>query len=191
MSRPPPRDELKEMAAFYALGILSQEEAFVFDKHLADGCEACRTELFSYATVVSNLALAAGEVAPPPGLRQELMTRLARNDRDCFLTVYSGEGDWKPIMEGVLVKPLSVDKATGNVTSLVRMLPGTHLPRHMHEGDEQFFILEGDCYVHGDRLGPGDYHKAEAGSTHESTYTEGGTLFLLVAPESFRILDSA
>jgi quercetin dioxygenase-like cupin family protein len=73
-------------------------------------------------------------------------------------------------------------------TSLVRMLPGTRLPMHRHKGVEQFFVLEGDCHVHDEVLGPGDYHRAEAGSIHESTYTESGTLFLLIAPPDYEII---
>jgi len=76
------------------------------------------------------------------------------------------------------------------MTSLVRMAPGTGLPRHQHLGVEQFLIIEGDCIVHGERLGPGDYHRALSGSVHETTTTENGTTFLLVAPKEYRILES-
>jgi anti-sigma factor ChrR (cupin superfamily) len=68
------------------------------------------------------------------------------------------------------------------------MLPGTSLSVHKHIGIEQFFILEGDCNVAGQNLGPGDYHRAEKGSIHESTYTVNGTLFLLIAPQRYEVL---
>jgi len=92
------------------------------------------------------------------------------------------------VQEGVLLKKLHVDQATGIATSLVRMLPGTALPAHQHIGVEQVFVIEGDCNVAGQKLRSGDYHRAEAGSIHESTYTIEGTLFLLIAPERYELL---
>ena len=71
------------------------------------------------------------------------------------------------------------------------MLPGVALPPHKHLGDEQFYVLEGDCHVRGARLGPGDFHYAAAGSIHESTYTVEGTTFLLIAPAGYEILQTA
>jgi anti-sigma factor ChrR (cupin superfamily) len=70
------------------------------------------------------------------------------------------------------------------------MLPGTRLPAHRHIGAEQFFILEGDCNVHGQSLGPGDFHIAASDTVHESTYTVNGTLFLLIGPRGYEILGS-
>jgi anti-sigma factor ChrR (cupin superfamily) len=109
---------------------------------------------------------------------------------DQLQSILASEGEWREIQEGVSLKKLYMDKATGIATSLVRMLPGTALPVHKHLGVEQFYVIEGDCNVAGQRLGPGDYHRAGAGSTHESTYTIGGTLFLLIAPERYVVLDA-
>ena len=55
MNRLPLHDELIEMAALYALGILAKDEADIFDSHLAEGCEACRSELVSFESLVSDL----------------------------------------------------------------------------------------------------------------------------------------
>ena len=106
------------------------------------------------------------------------------------MSILASEGRWLEMREGVLLKKLHVDQATGIATSLVRMLPGTALPVHQHIGVEQFFVIEGDCNVAGQRLTSGDYHRAEAGSIHESTYTVDGTFFLLIAPERYEVLDA-
>jgi anti-sigma factor ChrR (cupin superfamily) len=71
------------------------------------------------------------------------------------------------------------------------MLPGTSLPAHRHIGAEQLYILEGDCQVHGEVLGPGDFHLAESDTVHESTSTVNGTMFLLIGPQAYEILDQA
>ncbi|HWP45227.1 MAG TPA: cupin domain-containing protein [Blastocatellia bacterium] len=199
MSGTPLHAELIEMAPLYALGVMSEDEARAFADHLAKGCEDCQRELASFEAVVADLGLAAQQIAPPPNLKQELASRLSeigsqevapeRPARGQFISIQADEGEWRAIQEGVLVKLLAIDRATGYVTSLVRMSAGARLPRHLHSGVEQLFILEGDCHIHGERLGPGDYHKAEAGSIHETTYTESGTLFLLIAPERYQVLD--
>lgn len=194
--------QMKELAALHALSALSQFEARAFEQHIAEGCEVCGAELESFEQTVSALAFSAPAAEPASTVRDELIARLRtpdsvrmRNtsrpaDADQFVSILALEGDWREIQEGVRLKKLYVDQRTGIATSLVRMLPGTALPAHQHLGVEQFFVIEGDCNVAGQRLGPGDYHRAEAGSTHETTYTTGGTLFLLIAPERYAVLDA-
>ena len=199
-------DEVVERAALYALGALTQIEAQAFEDHLADGCEVCRGELDEYHFAVEALAVATPDAEPSPALRERLLasiagaqdgeaeaettTRPSPPDAQPFVSMRAGEDGWEQWGEGILYKPLFVDEASGLMTSIVRMSPGTGLPRHQHLGVEQFLILEGDCSVHGERLGPGDYHRALGGSIHETTYTEHGTTFLLVAPKEYRILES-
>ncbi|MEK6284468.1 MAG: cupin domain-containing protein [Acidobacteriota bacterium] len=194
--------EMTDVAALYALGALSQHEARSFEEHLAEGCDACSAELESFAETVRALAFSARDEQPPARVRAELLARLGKftsdqpeesaraGDAKQFVSVLASEGEWRELQNGVLLKKLYVDQAVGVATSLVRMQPGTALPIHQHIGVEQFFIIEGDCNVAGQRLGPGDYHRAEAGSIHQTTYTVDGTLFLLVAPERYEVLDA-
>jgi anti-sigma factor ChrR (cupin superfamily) len=195
-------DQMKEMAALHALSALSQFEARTFEQHIAEGCDACGAELESFEQTVGALAFGAPAAEPSPTVRDELIARLRAPDSvrvgpasrpiaaDQFVSILAFEGEWREIQEGVRLKKLYVDQTTGIATSLVRMLPGTALPAHKHLGAEQFFVIEGDCNVAGQKLGPGDYHRAEADSTHETTYTTGGTLFLLIAPERYAVLDA-
>jgi anti-sigma factor ChrR (cupin superfamily) len=200
-------DEVVERTALYALGALTQVEARAFEDHLADGCEVCRNELDKYQVTVAALAVATADDEPPPAVRHRLLASIGGAqtggktqgdvasapplpDAQAFMSVRVGDDGWEEWDEGILFKPLFVDESSGLMTSLVRMAPGTGLPRHQHLGVEQFLIIEGDCSVHGERLGPGDYHRALGGSVHETTYTENGTTFLLVAPKEYRILES-
>ena len=194
--------QMKELAALHALSALSQFEARAFEQHIADGCDVCGGELESFEQTVSDLAFGVPAAEPSSRVRDELIARLSRPDSvrmgaasrpiaaDQFVSILAFEGEWREIQEGVRLKKLHVDQTTGIATSLVRMLPGTALPVHQHLGVEQFLVIEGDCNVAGQKLGPGDYHRAEAGSTHETTYTTGGTLFLLIAPERYAVLDA-
>ena len=194
--------EMTDVAGLYALGALSQNEARSFEAHLAEGCDICQPELESFEQTVRAVAFSAGEAEPPARVRAELLATVSKwvpeqtgesvptRDLGQFVSILASEGKWRELREGVLLKLLHLDEATGIATSLVRMLPGTALPCHQHIGVEQFLVIEGDCNVAGQKLTPGDYHRAEAGSIHESTYTVDGTLFLLIAPERYEVLDA-
>lgn len=188
-------DQMTDFAAAYALGALTQHETRAFEEHLAEGCRICGAEVESLEVTTSALGLAASEAGPPGNLRAELLMRLngmersARRSQD-FISIRASEGQWQQVQEGVMLKQLYIDHANGIATSLVKMLPGTSLPPHSHAGPEQIYVLEGDCHVRGQRLAAGDYHRAEAGSIHESTYTVNGTMFLIVAPERYEVLNS-
>jgi anti-sigma factor ChrR (cupin superfamily) len=194
-------DEIRELAAAYSLGALEPEEAIAFEAHLAQSCRVCRAELGGFDATVSALALSAVEQQPSFDARPRLFARLnggyAHDEGDLlrpsgsqFLSIRGAEGEWQELCNGVLFKLLYVDDASGLATSLVKMAPGTSLPRHRHRGVEQFFVIEGDCRVQGEKLGPGDFHRAEAGSIHESTYTVDGTMFLLMASEGYEVLEA-
>ena len=191
--------ELEGVAASYALGALSQDEARSFEEHLREGCDVCRAEVEAFGEVVAALSFGVKEESPSPEVREKLQLISDEKDRAGskeqanipaaqLLSIRKDEGDWREVQPGVLIKQMFVDSKTGIATSLVRMMPGTHLPRHRHSEIEQLYILEGDCHVQGEALGPGDFHCAAPGSIHATTYTIGGTLFLLVAPERYEVL---
>jgi anti-sigma-K factor RskA len=74
-------DQIKEQAALYALGSLSQIEARAFEDHLADGCEVCQREVSEFDSVVGVLGLAAPAANPPAHLRETLMASIAKEPR--------------------------------------------------------------------------------------------------------------
>lgn len=203
-----------EMAALYALGALTQHDARAFENLLSDDSGGLAEELAAFQSVSAQLALAAPECVPSPSVRENLLAGIANAQHSIpaileisaaeyhmpfaahdeispVFSLHADEGDWAEIGPGLTTKTLFVDQMRGTVTSLVKMAPGGALPPHRHKGDEQFYVLEGDCNVHGTRLGPGDFHRAAPGSVHESTYTVEGTTFLLVAPADYEILQAA
>lgn len=201
-------EQMQEMAALYVLGALTQHEARAVESYLTESRNGFAEELAAFEAVACELALAATEQAPAPGIRQSLLASIAAESQAAakedlhfpiasshqltqIFSLRSGEGEWREFGPGMSAKTLFVDQPRGIVTSLVRMMPGTSLPPHKHKGDEQFYVLEGDCHVHGSRLGPGDFHRAAPGSVHNSTYTVNGTTFLLIAPADYEVLQSA
>jgi quercetin dioxygenase-like cupin family protein len=94
-------------------------------------------------------------------------------------TVRAGETAWVEIAPFVEVRELHRDELAGMHTSLMRMRPGGVIPAHRHEREEEFIILEGECYIGTHRLVAGDVHIAAVGSWHEQVTTEGGVVVLL------------
>lgn len=71
----PEHETPQDLAAAYALGALSPEEARRFETYLADSPEA-RREVVEYRDVMALLALAGPEAAPSPDLRQRVLSRV-------------------------------------------------------------------------------------------------------------------
>ncbi len=187
-------DRIIEMAALYALGCMSQSEAKAFENHLA-ACEVCQSEVAAFEEVAGNIGLAADESRPDSEVRNLLLASLQNGGVQSepklspeMVSVRIDEGEWSQIEEGMLIKVLSVDAASGLTTSLMKMSPGVRLGPHRHKGVEEIFILEGDCIVNGETLGPGDYHRASPGSIHLTTHTVHGTMFLLRAPMDYEFI---
>lgn len=74
-----------------------------------------------------------------------------------------------------------VDQARNSFTTLVRMAPGAILASHRHADAEESYVLEGEIFVSGVLMHPGDYCRAEAGSLHTGVTTKTGCVFIAVA----------
>lgn len=84
--------EGQEMAALYALGALSQQEARAFDQHLHEGCLACYAELEHFDQVVGVLGSATLPVHPPSYLRDILTVRIEKEAADSARAAESASG---------------------------------------------------------------------------------------------------
>ena len=114
------------------------------------------------------------------GRMRRLIVALAREQPpEGTRTLRASEGAGVEIAPFVEVRELHRDEAAGMHTSLMRMRPGGVIPAHSHEREEQFIILEGECYIGAHRLVAGDVHIAAAGSFHEPVTTESGVVVLL------------
>lgn len=190
-------EEMMERASLYALGALSQWEARAFEDHLSEGCEQCAAELESFEAVTESLALGAAEAEPPAQARSQLLSLAAQEKArirpadspetpsQMLLTLRADEGLWQEVARGISIKHLFTDPRNGMVTTLVSMKPGTRIPLHRHSGIEQCYVIEGDFHAANQKLGPGDFHCAQAGSVHEPVYTVEGALVLIIAPQDY------
>ena len=80
-----------EQTAAYAVGALDEPDRASFEAHLAT-CEACQTEVRELRDVAGLLATGAARVAPPPSLRDRIMSD-ARVVRPMSSASVAGNGE--------------------------------------------------------------------------------------------------
>ena len=59
-------------------------------------------------------------------------------------------------------------------------MPSEKIVTHAHGPIEHCYLIEGDLRVAGRHVHAGAYHRAAAGSVHETIRTDGGALFLII-----------
>jgi anti-sigma factor ChrR (cupin superfamily) len=175
-------DEYLELAPLYAAGALDPSATAEFEAHIGSGCAACAAELRALEETVAELALALPPRQPRAGLRTRLMDRIASPPPASFsVLVRASQVEWRSAgVPGVMMKTLFVDKATGNVTSLLKVEPGAIYPAHRHAGTEHTYVIDGDVIFNDHELDTGDYEVAMAASDHSSVTTREGCLLLLI-----------
>ena len=138
--------------------------------------------------VLRALAELAPRFGPPPGLRSRVLARFREERVPRAPLVHEGitttpveAGEWKATpVPGVWFRELHRDELARRRTMLVRMDPGASYPPHVHAGDEECLVLEGDLSV-AEQLDmrAGDYQMARAGSRHGLQRTSQGCLLLI------------
>lgn len=78
----------------YALGCLDAEETAMVVEHLTD-CGQCRTEWEAFQAIGDQLALAAPDAQPSPGLKRRILRNIQSEKRSTQAqTFFSGWGHW-------------------------------------------------------------------------------------------------
>jgi anti-sigma factor ChrR (cupin superfamily) len=147
-------------------------------------------ELLEKDDVLALDELVAGTIepiAPPAAVKARLMG-IIRDVPQNSHTVRADEGHWSRIpMSGVKMKLLTKDEARGMVTVLVDLAPGSSLPAHDHQGNEQSYVISGSCRIGGIALEQGDFHHAMGGTKHGKVVSDHGcVLLLIVDAEDYR-----
>jgi anti-sigma factor ChrR (cupin superfamily) len=92
--------------------------------------------------------------------------------------VKPSEMDWKPTrFKKVSIKVLYEDPERGEMTCLLKLEPGAHIPFHKHPEIEQSFVLEGSVEDHDGIAMAGDYVWRKSGSLHDNKSPGGAVLF--------------
>ena len=152
------------------------------------------------------VAVASPAVPPPRELRDKILRAIERHQTPVrpatqsipstlpglhFLTA-AEQGGWKPLpVAGAWIKLLSLEREAGYAVLLGKLDPGTRYPAHINTGPEDLYIVTGDLHVGERRLGPGDFHHADAGSEHGVNYSVEGCTLLAVIPASHPLVQAA
>lgn len=97
--------------------------------------------------------------------------------------------EWqKTELDGIEMKLLYKDEASGRSTMLFRMAPGAVVPLHMHTDVEQTYILEGSLVDDQGACTAGNFVWRPAGNTHVA-HAPDGALFLSVFLKPNKFLD--
>ena len=179
-------NEQETLAALYALGSLDPDEARAFERHLRDdACEECRRQVVAMAGVCDDLALAPSAVTPSAAVRSRILREVAGEASlrppAGFAFAFAGDGEWIELQPGVFRKDLMLPRPGDPSRSyLIRMEPGTMLPRHGHRGFEHCYVVAGSTVVGGRRLVAGDYSYAPRGTRHEAIPSDEGAVLFIV-----------
>nr|ADI16417.1 hypothetical protein [uncultured bacterium HF770_09N20] len=85
-------------------------------------------------------------------------------------------------LPGVEWLPLSGGAEADKEVYLIRFGPGSRSRRHIHEGSEEFLVLDGELTDHdGMIFQTGDFVRFESGSEHWSYSEKGCTLLVILA----------
>lgn len=178
------------MTSAYALGVIPAAEAPALEAHLR-ACNECSSRLDELRPVVDSLALfwPADLLRPAATLRRRLAERIAAEtgQEPIFSQTRWRDPAWEQAAPGITCKLLATDLENERVSMVVRLAPGADYPPHTHAGREELHLLDGELWIDGRKLYPGDYNRAERGSTDHRVWSETGCLCLLITSTRDRL----
>jgi anti-sigma-K factor RskA len=119
-------DAMADAVAAYVLGSLEPAEAAAVRAHL-EGCESCRSLLLRLRSTVAALPLAVDEVAPPPGLRERVLSLTPPPARPVVAARTESARSWWAIVAAAALVAFALGGGLGYGlgTSLERPAPST------------------------------------------------------------------
>ena len=172
-----------EFTCAYAAQALAPSEIVAAEAHIAS-CPDCRSELASLRPVLDRLASWPLDVLrPTASLQDRLAARIAEDTGKAPMPPPApqwSEPDWERVAPGIECKLLANDTERERVSMLVRLAPGASYPPHTHAGVEELHLLDGELWINGRKLVPGDYNYGEPGALDESVWSETGCTCVLV-----------
>jgi len=199
-------EQQQEQASLYALGALPAAERQQFELTLKGDPEL--NELVRSLQRASDaLVFTTRKLLPPPSLREKVLAHI-RSDavqgtsRETGKAAvqepgfhFHGANDpqgWKELpLRGAWVKLLSIEKGRDYAVLLGKLAPGVQYPPHKHFGPEDLYILTGDLHIGDRRLGPGDFHHSDAGTSHGVNYSVEGCILMAVLPADHELVQLA
>jgi anti-sigma factor ChrR (cupin superfamily) len=177
------RCEQSEVTCAYAAQALAVSEVAAAEAHIAS-CPDCQRELESLRPVVNRFVSWPTDVLrPPTSLQGRLALRIAEEAGTRPVlppTRQWSEPEWEQVAPGIECKLLATDTERHRVSMLVRLAPAASYPAHTHAGVEELHLLDGELWIDGRKLVPGDYNYGAPGAGDESVWTETGCTCVLI-----------
>ena len=191
-------EQQQEQASLYVLGALTGAEQQAFGAELGGSAEL-REFVLTLQQTTGLLAMATPLARPPRELKDKVLRRIesAAGQVDQPATPHPGIAvaslpglrflsaddtvGWKQLpVPGAWIKLLSIERERGYAVLLGKLEPGVRYPAHMNVGPEDLYVLTGDLHIGDQMLRPGDFHHADAGSSHVENYSVEGCTLLAV-----------
>jgi ChrR Cupin-like domain len=173
----------QELVSLYVLQALSPIDRREAEATIA-ACAECREELESLKPTVDAFVFWPTDVLRPNGaaLWERLADRIGIRANSPAPVLAAS--DWEETGTGISYKILANDTQNHRVSMLVRLAPGAAYPPHTHAGVEELYLLDGELFIDGRKLYPGDYNRAEMGTGDQHVWSETGcTCVLLTASD--------
>jgi quercetin dioxygenase-like cupin family protein len=188
------RCESAEQAYAHALQILPESEVAAAEAHIAS-CPDCQRELESLRGVVGRFVSWPTDVLrPPTSLQGRLALRIAEETGKQPVPPPArqwSEPEWEQVAPGIECKLLAADTERHRVSMLVRLAPGASYPAHTHAGVEELHLLDGELWIDGRKLVPGDYNYGAPGAVDERVWSETGCTCVLITSTKDTLRGSA
>jgi anti-sigma factor ChrR (cupin superfamily) len=179
----PDRCEFAEVTFSYALQSLPAGDMSAMNAHVAT-CSECQQTLASLKPMLQHLVCWSTDVLrPPTDLRPRLAARIAGEPGTVAWRAPQRpwrEPDWEAVAPGIECKLLSTDSERHRVSMLVRLAPGARYPAHTHAGVEELHLLDGELWIDGRKLVPGDYNYGAPGAGDELVWSATGCTCVLI-----------
>ena len=175
--------EIAELTCAYTLQILPIGERVEIKAHI-DSCTECQREMESLRPVVDQFVSWPTDVLrPTTSLQGRLALRIAAETGEQSVMPLAqqwSEPDWELVAPEIECKLLATDTERDRVSMLVRLAPGARYPAHIHAGVEELHLLDGELWIDGRKLSPGDYNYGAPGAGDERVWSETGCTCVLV-----------
>jgi anti-sigma factor ChrR (cupin superfamily) len=175
--------EQSEVTCAYAAQVLPETEMAAAEAHIAS-CPNCQRELKSLRAVVDRFVSWPTDVLrPPTSLQGRLALRIAEETGKQPVPPAArqwSEPEWAQVAPGIECKLLAADTERHRVSMLVRLAPGARYPAHTHAGVEELHLLDGELWIDGRKLVPGDYNYGAPAAGDERVWSETGCTCVLV-----------
>jgi hypothetical protein len=161
-------------AALWAAGALTAPEHDAARRRLASDPGFARMAGGWEHALTAIVGLVA-PVQPPDGMLARIEARIDGGAGAAIgHTVRAADGAWIAIGPGIRIKVLHRNMESRRQTVLLVADPGAVNPGHVHDSDEELFVVSGDLTIDGEELGPGDFHFSAAMIQHPAETTKQG-----------------